>query len=128
MNWTMPYPWRSRTDSVRRINMSREPGNESFFCALRPIPRILSLRRCDDGVKFSVCNRSRGSAVGMEPAFGASRLPRLYESSFRAARLTRGPGMYRFSHVGGQRLISLSVCFRDHLKDREKLPEGRVAR
>src|SRR5690349_10727392 len=24
--------------------MSSEPGNESFFCALRPIPRILSLR------------------------------------------------------------------------------------
>src|SRR5580698_5520527 len=45
MNWTMPYPWRSRRDSVRRINMSSEPGNESFFCALRPIPRILSLRR-----------------------------------------------------------------------------------
>src|ERR1051325_4311046 len=43
MNWTMPYPWRSRSDSVRRINMSSEPGNESFFCALRPIPRILSL-------------------------------------------------------------------------------------
>src|SRR5947208_5848548 len=47
MNWTMPYPWRSRRDSVRRINMSSEPGNESFFCALRPIPRILSLRRRD---------------------------------------------------------------------------------
>src|SRR6266513_2392386 len=47
MNWTMPYPWRSRSDSVRRINMSSEPGNESFFCALRPIPRILSLRRRD---------------------------------------------------------------------------------
>ena len=45
MNWTMPYPWRSRSDSVRRINMSSEPGNESFFCALRPIPRILSLQR-----------------------------------------------------------------------------------
>src|SRR5262249_39365787 len=47
MNWTMPYPWRARSDSVRRINMSSEPGNESFFCALRPIPRILSLRRRD---------------------------------------------------------------------------------
>src|SRR5437762_13524891 len=43
----MPYPWTSRSDSVRRINMSSEPGNESFFCALRPIPRILSLRRRD---------------------------------------------------------------------------------
>src|SRR6266851_1205540 len=39
----MPYPWRSRRDSVRSINMSSEPGNESFFCALRPILRILSL-------------------------------------------------------------------------------------
>src|SRR5580700_3983861 len=48
MNWTMPYPWRSRSESVRRINMSSEPGNESFFSALRPIPRILSLRRRDD--------------------------------------------------------------------------------
>src|SRR5689334_9972061 len=47
MNWTMPYPWRSRRDSVRRINMSSEPSSESFFCALRPIPRILSLRRQD---------------------------------------------------------------------------------
>src|SRR5579871_1194182 len=45
MNWTMPYPWRSRSDSVRRISISSEPGNESFFCDLRPIPRILSLRR-----------------------------------------------------------------------------------
>src|SRR5580704_1697644 len=45
MNWTMPYPWRARSDSVRRINMSSEPGKESFFCAFRPIPRILSLRR-----------------------------------------------------------------------------------
>jgi hypothetical protein len=44
MNWTMPYPWRSRRDSVRRINKSSEPGNELFFCALRPIPRILSLQ------------------------------------------------------------------------------------
>src|SRR5947209_8638632 len=43
MNWTMPYPCRSRSDSVRRINMSSEPGNESFFFAFRPIPRILSL-------------------------------------------------------------------------------------
>src|SRR4051794_33727685 len=51
MNWTMPYPWRSRSDSVRRINMSSEPGNESFFCALRPIPRILSLPRQIPGVK-----------------------------------------------------------------------------
>src|SRR5207248_148197 len=52
MNWTMPYPCRLRSDSVRRINMSSEPGNESFLCALRPIPRILSLRRAITRVKF----------------------------------------------------------------------------
>src|ERR1700738_1553962 len=56
MNWTMPYPWRSRSDSVRRINMSSEPGNESFFCALRPIPRILSLRRRYARVKFRLAS------------------------------------------------------------------------
>src|SRR6266699_3934202 len=58
MNWTMPYPWRSRSDSVRRINMSSEPGNESFFCALRPIPRILSLRWRDARVKFRLARRA----------------------------------------------------------------------
>ena len=52
MNWTIPYPCRSRSDSVRRINMSSEPGNESFFCALRPIPRILSLQRQITRIKF----------------------------------------------------------------------------
>ena len=55
MNWTMPYPWRSRRDSVRRINMSSEPGNESFVCALRPIPRILSLRRRDETNQVKIC-------------------------------------------------------------------------
>src|SRR5215469_13121877 len=52
MNWTMPYPCRSRSDSVRRINMSSEPGNESFFCGLRPIPRILSLQGRITRIKF----------------------------------------------------------------------------
>src|SRR5215471_12412298 len=56
MNWTMPYPWRSRSDSVRRINMSSEPGNESFFCALRPIPRILSLRCRGSGSQVAILN------------------------------------------------------------------------
>src|SRR5215471_9600920 len=56
MNWTMPYPWRSRRDSVRRINMSSEPGNESFFCALRPIPRILSLGDEITQVKFRLAS------------------------------------------------------------------------
>src|SRR5437763_17223832 len=58
MNWTMPYPWRSRRDSVRRINMSSEPGNEWFFCALRPIPRILSLRLRDARLKFRLARRA----------------------------------------------------------------------
>ena len=54
MNWTMPYPWTSRSDSVRRINMSNEPGNESFFFGLRPILRILSLRRRDDASQVQI--------------------------------------------------------------------------
>src|SRR4051812_42292897 len=56
MNWTMPYPWRSRSDSVLSINMSSEPGSESFFCALRPIPRILSLRGRITPVKLKFVN------------------------------------------------------------------------
>src|SRR6266852_1985268 len=59
MNWTMTYPWRSRRDSVRRINMSSEPGNESFFCALRPILRILSLRRRDYASQVQIGEPSR---------------------------------------------------------------------
>src|SRR6266699_7272563 len=71
MNWTMPYPWRSRSDSVRRINMSSEPGNESFFCALRPIPRILSLRRRDYASQVQIGEPSRlkpTEASSSEPA------------------------------------------------------------
>src|SRR5438093_5200742 len=63
MNWTMPYPWRSRSDNVRRINMSSEPGNESFFCALRPIPRILSLRRRDYASQVQIGEPSRRKMV-----------------------------------------------------------------
>ena len=63
MNWTMPYPWRSRSDSVRRINMSSEPGNESFFCALRPIPRILSLRQRDHASQVQVGELARRKMV-----------------------------------------------------------------
>src|SRR6185437_13228917 len=65
MNWTMPYPWRSRRDSVRRINMSSEPGNESFFCALRPIPRILSLRRRDYASQVQIGEPSRRMRIAM---------------------------------------------------------------
>src|SRR5579859_3966975 len=63
MNWTMPYPCRSRSDSVRRINMSSEPGNESFFCALRPIPRILSLRRQDYASQVQIGEPSRRKKI-----------------------------------------------------------------
>src|SRR6266851_4653739 len=63
MNWTMPYPWRSRSDSVRRINMSSEPGNESFFCALRPIPRILSLPRRDYASQVQIGEPSRRKTI-----------------------------------------------------------------
>lgn len=63
MNWTMPYPWRSRSDSVRRINMSSEPGSESFFCALRPIPRILSLVRRDNACQVQNWRISRRKTI-----------------------------------------------------------------
>src|SRR5207302_8003782 len=63
MNWTMPYPWRSRRESVRRINMSSDPGNESFFCALRPIPRILSLRLRDYASQVQIGEPSRRKMV-----------------------------------------------------------------
>jgi len=59
----MPYPWRSRSDSVRRINMSSEPGNESFLCALRPIPRILSLRRRDYASQVQIGEPSRRKKI-----------------------------------------------------------------
>jgi hypothetical protein len=70
MNWTMPYPCRARSDSVRRINMSSEPGNESFFCALRPIPRILSLWDEITRVKFQIGEPSRRKTIS-----GCSRAP-----------------------------------------------------
>src|SRR5712692_4482031 len=70
MNWTMPYPWRSRSDSIRRMNMSSEPGNESFFCALRPIPRILSLRRRDYASQVQIGEPSRRKTIS-----GCSRAP-----------------------------------------------------
>src|ERR1700731_2097891 len=65
----MPYPWRSRRDSVRRINMSSEPGNESFFCALRPIPRILSLRQRAYASQVQIGEPSRRKTIS-----GCSRL------------------------------------------------------
>src|ERR1041384_8256484 len=70
MNWTMPYPWRSRRDSVRRINMSSDPGNESFFCALRPIPRILSLRLGDCASQVRDLNPARQPGLLTREAAG----------------------------------------------------------
>src|SRR5262249_43657500 len=63
-------PWRSRRDSVLRINMSSEPGNESFFCALRPIPRILSLRRRDYASQVQIGESKRRKTIS-----GCSRAP-----------------------------------------------------
>src|ERR671922_2480319 len=68
MNWTMPYPWRSRRDSVRRINMSSEPGSESFFCALRPIPRILSLPSRDSVSQVQIGKLARPMRIVMARA------------------------------------------------------------
>jgi hypothetical protein len=43
--------------------MSSEPGNESFFCALRPIPRILSLRRQDYASQVQIGEPSRHKTI-----------------------------------------------------------------
>src|SRR5215467_14932147 len=50
--------------------MSSEPGNESFFCALRPIPRILSLRRRDYASQVQIGEPSRRKTLS-----GCSRAP-----------------------------------------------------
>jgi hypothetical protein len=50
--------------------MSSEPGNESFFCALRPIPRILSLRRRDYASQVQIGELSRRKTIS-----GCSRVP-----------------------------------------------------
>src|SRR5258707_2984821 len=84
MNWTMPYPWTSRRDSVRRINMSSEPGNESFFCALRPIPRILSLRRRDYASQVQIGEPSRRKTIS-----GCSRAPDGQWLAFAAGNLLK---------------------------------------
>ena len=49
----------------RRINMSSEPGSESFFCSLRPIPRILSLQGRDCASQVQIGAPSRGSWFGV---------------------------------------------------------------
>src|SRR3989475_8927181 len=96
MKWTMPYPWRSRRDSVRRINMSSEPGNESFFCALRPIPRILSLRNEIMRVKFVKADADQRAlleckkAGGKECAIEASACSRKSTRVATTAALVRG--------------------------------------
>src|SRR5437667_8208960 len=98
MNWTMPYPWRSRSDSVRRINMSSEPGNESFFCALRPIPRILSLRRRDYASQIQI-----GEPLAPQDDFGV--LTRAgCESLWRALPLSTTGYVRSTTGVKGQNL------------------------
>jgi hypothetical protein len=87
MNWTMPYPWRSRSDSVRRINMSSEPGNESFFCALRPIPRILSLHRRDYASQVRDVDPAR--QPGLLTREAASGSPVNISGSWRPAAIRR---------------------------------------
>src|SRR5690242_3131289 len=104
MNWTMPYPWRPRRDSVRRINMSSEPGNESFFCALRPIPRILSLRQPDYASQVQIPERRlRGwreepfiaTFALRENAFGMLERLLSVSDSMRAFDLLKRLGQHR---------------------------------
>src|SRR5260370_18715677 len=83
MKRTMPQPWRSRRDRVRRINMSSEPGNESFFCALRPIPRILSLRRREYASQIQIGEPSRRKTIS-----GCSRAPDANRCGARALPLS----------------------------------------
>jgi hypothetical protein len=82
MDWTVPYPCRSRRDSVRRINMSSEPGNESFFCALRPILRILSLQRQITRIKV------KGELQSLAPT--GPRKPEASPAETRETRLSYG--------------------------------------
>src|ERR1041385_8501746 len=106
MNWTMPYPWRSRSDSVRRINMSSEPGNESFFCALRPIQRILSLRRRDYASQIQI-----GEPLAPQDDFGV--LTRAgCESLWRALCIHMRFGSYDPCHPLIARAFIRSVAFR----------------
>src|SRR6516162_3009640 len=49
--------------AVRSINMSSEPGNESFFGALRSIPRILSLQRRDETNQVKIGKPSRRRTI-----------------------------------------------------------------
>src|SRR5256885_6068579 len=109
MKWTMPYPWRSRRDSVRRINMSSEPGNESFFCALRPIPRILSLRRRDCASQVQIGEPSRremirGAAAPNESGSGGGSV---LLDVFIAAQFTevRRFGLYRIWRSAGGSVV-----------------------
>lgn len=73
----MPYPWRSRRESVQRINMSSEAGAESFCCALFGIPRILSLEQRSSRVK--VC--------GPESPYERYDAPRFVRMRSRTQRL-----------------------------------------
>src|SRR5439155_6217341 len=108
MNWTMPYPWRSRSDSVRRINMSSEPGNESVFCALRPIPRILSLRRQDYSSQVQIGEPSRRKKIS-----GRSRAPdaNRYGARWRCRQQAKSDLNWRKASGRSVRVVGkLEVC------------------
>src|SRR5438552_16134410 len=53
-------------------SLSSEPGNESFFCALRPIPRMISLRRRDYASQVQIGEPSR-----LKPTEASSSAPAL---------------------------------------------------
>src|SRR5579872_4945 len=96
MNWAIPYPCRLRSDSVRRINMSSEPGNESFLCALRPIPRILSLRHEITRIKFKRAQKFGACALAGPEVIAPPNLrepPSLHVSCGDGATLERACGM-----------------------------------
>src|SRR5260370_35121858 len=63
--------------------MSSDPGNESFFCALRPIPRILSLRRRDCASQVQIGEPSRRKTIS-----GCSRAPDANRCGARALPLS----------------------------------------
>src|SRR6266480_3850883 len=105
MNWTMPYPWRSRSDSVRRINMSSEPGNESFFCALRPIPRILSLRSQDYASQVQIGESSPRKTIS-----GCSRAPDANRYGARCPYADRAEVESQFGQIAVNSYEMLRTC------------------
>ena len=54
--------------------MSSEPGNESFFCALRPIPRILRLQDDITRVKLQVASCAACESIWQPLRLSTNRL------------------------------------------------------